>query len=55
MSGSHDMVVDAGLMSIEVICNEFIKKVREERKNDCWLKLTVKWDGRARGRILLWK
>lgn len=55
MSCSHDMVVDVGFMSIEVICNEFIKKVREERKNDCWLKLTVKWDGRAQGRILLWK
>lgn len=45
MSGSRDMVVDVGFMSIEVICNEFIKKVREERENDCWLKLTVKRDG----------
>lgn len=45
MSGSHDMVADVGFMSIEMICNEFIKKVREERENDCWLKLTVKRDG----------
>ena len=36
MSGSHDMVVDVGFMSIEVMCNEFIKKIREERENDCW-------------------
>lgn len=44
MSGSHDMVADVGFMSIEMICNEFIKEVREERENDCWLKLTVKRD-----------
>lgn len=50
MSGSHDMVVDVGFMSIEVMCNEFIKKIREERENDCWLKLTVKWDGEGRGK-----
>ena len=30
LSGSHSMVVDVGFMSIEVIFNEFIKKVREE-------------------------
>lgn len=47
MSGSHDMVVDVGFMSIEVMCNEFIEN-REERENDCWLKLTVKWDGEGR-------
>ena len=34
MSGSHDMVVDVGFMSIEVMCNEFIKKIREERERD---------------------
>ena len=50
MSGSHDMVVDVGFMSIEVMCNEFTKKIREERENDCWLKLTVKWDGEGRGK-----
>lgn len=47
LSGSHDIVVDVGLMSIEMIFNEFIQKVREERENDCWLKLTSRmWEGK---------
>lgn len=33
-SGRQDMVVDIGLLSIEVVFNEFIKRVREERGKD---------------------
>lgn len=31
LSGSHDIVVDVGLMSIEMIFNEFIKKGKKEK------------------------